>query len=87
MATAIKFKGQTLDLRTVLCRQIKRAKAVLKFMKAPSHHALIAVLTASCPPFASNLKTRALILQKARVFGAVGFVLIARRQFTLQTLL
>lgn len=56
-------------------------------MKAPSHHALIAILTASCPPFASNLKTRALILQKARVFGAVGFVLIARRQFAPQTLL
>jgi len=56
-------------------------------MKAPSHHALIAVLTAGCPPFASNLKTRALILQKASVFGAVGFALIARRQFALQTLL
>lgn len=49
-------------------------------MQAPSHHALIAVLTAGYPPFASNLKTRALIPQKARVFGAVGFVLIARRQ-------
>ena len=71
MATAIKFKG---------------AIPLLKFIQAPSHHALIAVLTASCPLSASNLKTRALILQKARVFGAVGFVLIARRQFAPQTL-
>ena len=49
-------------------------------MQASSHHALIAALRAGCPPFASNLKTRALILQKARVLGTVGFVLIARRQ-------
>ncbi len=88
MSSVIKFKRADYETSAAVSyRQIKRAKAALKSIQAPSHHALIAVLTASCPPFASNLKTRALILQKARVFGAVGFVLIARRQFAPQTLL
>ncbi len=88
MATAIKFKGANYQVSAPFCVvKLSEQNTALKSMKAPSHHTLIAVLTTGCPPFASNLKTRALILQKSRVFGAVGFVLIARRQFAPQTLL
>ena len=77
--TTIKFKRANYEI-SALSRVVKLSEhTALKSIQALSHHTLIAVLATGCPPSASNLKTRALILQKARVFGAVGFVLIARR--------
>jgi hypothetical protein len=84
--TTIKFKRANYEISAPSCIVKLSEHTALKSMQASSYHALIARLTAGRPPFASNLKTRALMLQKARVFGAVGFVLIARRQFAPQTL-